>query len=67
MKNIPYAQWFSMLTLIMVGSGVFGVDVDTLVVRPYDFNLDHDSFRHAYEAGLSPMEAYLVDINEGGE
>lgn len=67
MKKIAYAQWYTMLVLVMVGAGVFGTDIDTLVVRPYNFNLDHDCFRHLYDAGFSPMEAYLIDIEEGGE
>lgn len=67
MKTIPYAQWYTMLVLIMIGAGVFGTELDTVTVRPYNFNLDHDAFRDLYDQGYTPFEAYLCDINEGGE
>lgn len=67
MKITPYVQWYSMLVLIMAGAGVFGKDIDTSVVRPFNFNLDHDAFHHFYEDGLTPLEAFLIDVEEGGE
>jgi hypothetical protein len=67
MKITPYVQWHCMLVLIMAGAGVFGKDIDTCVIRPLNFNLDHDAFRHFYEDGFTPMEAFLIDLQEGGE
>lgn len=51
-----YSNWLIRLKYAFMAIGMSGI-----------LRIDRNAFRHLYDDGLTPIEAALLDVSEGGE